>query len=1210
MHGAITSKHLEGTSDLVVVAPIKQGFIDTMDAVTYESRLRMIAKALFKARATVREHALIRPFTDPVERIQSLFDFRVAIIGNAPTKSLVLAATFDRPFEPYMRLIWRPLGPFLDAFFCNCEGYVSAVDHDFPTFLAWVRRAQADSNFFYSTSAASVTDIRYLSQIEELHREGRRPNAEFVATGISAADLEAPAARCRTARQSRAAADELALEGLGSIYRLTSVYPPDQMDLHGKYLLRATRDLLSDWQTHALPDALRNRFHEQLQWFETDPDAYRAPLQAKLPNALPDSARANMQGGILESYNRPERPMTHGALLLVSVDSAAGGREFLNWLNTHVRNAAATADPANGVYVNVSVTAGGLASLGVADTDIAKFPAEYREGMVDRAGQLGDFRGSHPRRWRLPERNWPPLPASGSRVDRAPVDPAEIDMLVQLRTGSDSGTYDVVTHLDHPLRAFVEEFGHVAGRHQVRLLSVESMRRIKSPRAATGTAERGGHFGLVDDLSQPQVDPKLSDWTDRVALGELMLGYANDRGDPAPPADPLLNDGSFLVVRKLQQDVAGLNRFLNVAGDATPGLGGDELLARMVGRQADGTPLVDGVAPDSNNFDFADDPEGRRCPLQAHIRRANPRTPPKFGRQVPRIARRGMSWGSTISEAPDSDRRGLMFMAYNSSIAEQFEVIQRWINGGNPTGVASCQNDPLMGFADADTPRTFAFSFQGRVVRVELPKPVVQLEWGAYFFTPSIAALKLLATPLSKLPTSTPSPAAARGETTIKRIAGLANHLQGLEWKRCLEDFSAKDPGESDEASCVWAAVRELHAGALRIHYGKSNEPVTLAASASLVNEVFANADDTYTVEGMADRMKQSFGMIYLGRDAGSNYQAEAAATNAILMAETQRDAFAGGRKAGDAVLDMIFANFEMVTGNREGSFDLHREYITPVLAELCRAWFGLPNDRTSPPGVDPTIVTGGWSWEPNHKPRCPGDFMAPSRYCFYPDPSPATAAFGQIQGAALHEGAKLHFEAYRNRNLLPPGSFAQAMNDAIADVDQLARTVVGVMVGMLPPTDGNLRAALYEWTEQRTLWRIQQALIANGEKDAFDRAQVALVPALMGSMQVRPAPDLLWRTATIKHNLGNCVVEKGERVIIGVAGATLELREEGELNVFPVFGGARQGAVQPKPLHACPAYNMAIGSMLGVLSALLERGRIETLPSPLIVKLTEFQRR
>ncbi len=64
--------------------------------------------------------------------------------------------------------------------------------------------------------------------------------------------------------------------------------------------------------------------------------------------------------------------------------------------------------------------------------------------------------------------------------------------------------------------------------------------------------------------------------------------------------------------------------------------------------------------------------------------------------KVPRIIRRGMSYGPARDEAGGDDR-GIIFQAYNASIAEQFEVIQRWVSGGNSTGTYSRQNDALLG---------------------------------------------------------------------------------------------------------------------------------------------------------------------------------------------------------------------------------------------------------------------------------------------------------------------------------------------------------------------------------------------------------------------------------------------------------------------------------------------------------------------------------
>src|SRR5688500_4133167 len=118
----VSSKHVEGISDLVVVAPVKEGFIDAFEQVSYETRLKMTMEALFRMRSTSREFNLLKPLLDTVEKIQSLRSYRLAVIDVATdlevVKKLVLAVTFDKPFEPYIREIWWPLGPMLDVLFC------------------------------------------------------------------------------------------------------------------------------------------------------------------------------------------------------------------------------------------------------------------------------------------------------------------------------------------------------------------------------------------------------------------------------------------------------------------------------------------------------------------------------------------------------------------------------------------------------------------------------------------------------------------------------------------------------------------------------------------------------------------------------------------------------------------------------------------------------------------------------------------------------------------------------------------------------------------------------------------------------------------------------------------------------------------------------------------------------------------------------------
>ena len=177
-----TSKNIDGITDLVVVAPIREGFIQAYENVTYGTRLKLVAEALNRIRVTAREHETILPFSDVTERILTLLDFRVGIIdkdlfslpprrrskkhaasgaantGPQSQRFLYLTATFDGAWEPYMRLIWKPLGPFLDLLFCNCEGYVTASEHSFEEYAQWVRDNQMDSAIFYTTTGRTIRD--------------------------------------------------------------------------------------------------------------------------------------------------------------------------------------------------------------------------------------------------------------------------------------------------------------------------------------------------------------------------------------------------------------------------------------------------------------------------------------------------------------------------------------------------------------------------------------------------------------------------------------------------------------------------------------------------------------------------------------------------------------------------------------------------------------------------------------------------------------------------------------------------------------------------------------------------------------------------------------------------------------------------------------------------------------------------------------------
>jgi deferrochelatase/peroxidase EfeB len=88
--------------------------------------------------------------------------------------------------------------------------------------------------------------------------------------------------------------------------------------------------------------------------------------------------------------------------------------------------------------------------------------------------------------------------------------------------------------------------------------------------------------------------------------------------------------GSYLVFRKLEQDVEGFHSAIDQLAKQL-NISRDFALAQTIGRFKDGTPLVLAGNPlphilqPPNNFNYANDFHGLKCPLHAHIRKANPR---------------------------------------------------------------------------------------------------------------------------------------------------------------------------------------------------------------------------------------------------------------------------------------------------------------------------------------------------------------------------------------------------------------------------------------------------------------------------------------------------------------------------------------------------------------------------------------------------------
>jgi hypothetical protein len=224
--------------------------------------------------------------------------------------------------------------------------------------------------------------------------------------------------------------------------------------------------------------------------------------------------------------------------------------------------------------------------------------------------------------------------------------------------------------------------------------------------------------------------------------------------------------------------------------------------------------------------------------------------------------------------------------------------------------------------------------------------------------------------------------------------------------------------------------------------------------------------------------------------------------------------------------------------------------------------------------------------------------------------------AYGKAQGQALRKAARAHFEEVTK----PQAKIARIMAEYdvyFDDKDEFARTLIGVMTGFLPPADATLRWTLYEWLEEKAFWRLQHDLVRPKDledgapgPDDYTRAKAALLEPLKRAMQKRPSPDMLWRTSVRAHKLGGVEVRDGDRVFIGIVSAMAEDADAGVTDVDPVFGGRRTPAPKTPeerdcPLHACPAYKFAMGTMLGILAALMDKVRVEALPAPLLVRIS-----
>lgn len=343
--------------------------------------------------------------------------------------------------------------------------------------------------------------------------------------------------------------------------------------------------------------------------------------------------------------------------------------------------------------------------------------------------------------------------------------------------------------------------------------------------------ERGHeHFGFDDGVSQPGIRGRASDaagdyitdrmldpadvpdaWLfgypgqDLVWPGELVLGYPCSTADPLTPGpvrpcSSWMRNGSFLVYRRLRQDVVAFWRTMRAEADRLskqPGFEGLtdlQLAARLVGRWPSGAPISRTPANDikalgddpfaNNDFRFdndtpkrnvpgkkqpgfpvaAADPVGMVCPAGAHIRKVNVRNSASdmggaSSTQTCRLLRVGVAYGESLAEkdkygeaGPDplQGDRGLLFLSIQTSIEDQFEFLQtRWINNpSRPRGPGG--HDMIVGqnaAAENGVRRCHLFGTQLQSAEATTDKQFVVPTGGGYFFVPSLSAIRTVIAP-------------------------------------------------------------------------------------------------------------------------------------------------------------------------------------------------------------------------------------------------------------------------------------------------------------------------------------------------------------------------------------------------------------------------------------------------------------------------------
>jgi deferrochelatase/peroxidase EfeB len=526
---------------------------------------------------------------------------------------------------------------------------------------------------------------------------------------------------------------------------------------------------------------------------------------------ITQSDLGDIQGNIAKAYGRYGFPLARH--ILYQVNSAEVGRQFVAAITPLVTTSIPWPDnyQTPPVATNIAFTYEGLRHLDVPEDTLHGFPDEFSMGMKARRDIVGDTGPNHFSRWD------PVWNAEGDREAQ------RVHILISINGKTEEVLEKQYQKIQQILSQAIGKLPEIPAPGVKQLAGHRGAGRDDLPYQPAGALVgrwNKEHFGYNDGISgtyfegcgeDPKLvigggkptgkDPRTLEGWEPLKAGEFILGHPDEScAYPEAPGPPLFSrNGTFLVYRKLHQNVASFNSYLESEGARFPG-GKEALAAKFAGRWRNGAPLALFPTEESANqfvneiaalkqkvqnnsatsseksrleelklqlvaFDYVDDLDGAKCPFGAHTRRGNPRSALMFGQKgafgpafdTPaaltnrrRMLRRGLPYGLVEEHPSDEGDHGVIILLLNADLSRQFEFVQQqWFNFGNDFRLANDQ-DPILGNHGINK----ECRGKGRmVIEGDKDKPpyfcsnmptLVETRGGDYFFVPSMTCLRMI----------------------------------------------------------------------------------------------------------------------------------------------------------------------------------------------------------------------------------------------------------------------------------------------------------------------------------------------------------------------------------------------------------------------------------------------------------------------------------